>query len=456
MDVLIIGNGIAGVTAAISLRKISDCKITIISAETEYFFSRTALMYIYMGHMRYEDTKPYENGYWKQQKINLLQSEVKQVLTETKQVELADKSRIAYDKLIIASGSTPVFYGWKGQEGKGVQELYTYQDLEKLTKMTPNIKKAVVVGGGLIGIELAEMLQSKNIEVHFLIREKNYWENVLPTEESEMISAHVAKHHIHLLPNTELKEIILDENTQQVKAIIYNDNQKIDCDFVGICTGVRPNVDWLKKQPTAHSIIINKGIVANQYLQTSDENVYAIGDCVELSAPSEGRKSIEAIWYIARAMGETVAHNILGKNISYQPRLWFNSAKFLDIEYQVYGNVPAATATVQYDSLFWRHKDKEKSIRIVYNRENQQVLGFNLMGIRYRHEVCEKWIVENTKLEQVLAHLSLANFDPEFFTEYEPELLKMYNQQFGKNIQLQHKRGLKAAWQFIKNKLKVK
>lgn len=428
MNVLIIGNGVAGVTAAISLRKLSGCLITIISSETEHFFSRTALMYIYMGHMKYEHTKPYEDSFWKKNKINLLFAKVGQILTQSNQVELSDKSRIAYDKLILATGSKPVFYGWKGQEGAGVQGLYSYQDLQKLEAFSPNIKKAVIIGGGLIGIELAEMLRSRNIEVHFLIRENNYWANVLPTEEAQMVSEHIAVHHIHLYKNAELKEIRLDPKTNKVTSVITN-NGEITCDFVGICTGVSPNVEWIKQQSAQHDILVRKGVVVNEYLQTSNPNIYAIGDCAELNCPSEGRRSIEAIWYTARAMGETVAHSILGKPTKYEPRLWFNSAKFLDIEYQVYGNVPAATAVLQHKSLFWAHKDKQKSIRIVYNEASEEVLGFNLMGIRYRHEVCERWIAEKATMAQVLPQLAKANFDPELFKTYELELLALWKKE---------------------------
>lgn len=456
MDILIIGNGIAGVTAALTLRKQSNAKITIISGETEHFFARTALMYIYMGHMRYEDTKPYEDSFWQTNKINLLQAQVVQVLTDSRQVELADKSRISYEKLIIASGSTPTFYNWKGQQGEGVQGLYSYQDLQKLEHFSANIRNAVVVGGGLIGVELAEMLHSRGAKVYLLIREQSYWANVLPKEEADMVSQHILKHNIHLLPKIELQEIVRDEKSGRVQAIITNKGQDIACDWVGICTGVVPNVEWLRSQTSQHNILLQKGIVVNDFLQTSNPHIYAIGDCAEIAQPQQGRKAIEAVWYTARAMGETVAANILGQKIAYTPRLWFNSAKFFDIEYQVYGDVPAANASQQWASIFWQHKDREKSIRIVYNPANMQVLGFNLMGIRYRHEVCEAWILQKYELETVLTHLSMANFDPEFFVEYEGSLLQQYEAQTGKKLKLKQKRGLRAAWLFLKNKLNIR
>ena len=91
MHIAIIGNGISGITAARFIRKLSDHKITVISAETDHFFSRTALMYIYMGHMRYEDTKPYEDWFWDKNRINLLNAYVEKVDTQNKKLVLKRK-----------------------------------------------------------------------------------------------------------------------------------------------------------------------------------------------------------------------------------------------------------------------------------------------------------------------------------------------------------------------------
>ncbi len=159
----------------------------------------------------------------------------------------------------------------------------------------------------------------------------------------------------------------------------------------------------------------------------------------------------EAVWYTGKMMGETVAYTICGNATPYKPRLWFNSAKFFDIEYQVYGTVNAQPQAHEAQ-LYWEHKEGNKSIRIVYHRDSGQVLGFNLMGVRYRHEVCEKWILDKTQVETVLQHLGLANFDPEFYKEYENEVIKIYNQQTGKNLQLQQKRGLDSVLRFLKIK----
>ena len=336
MKIIIIGNGIAGTTAARYIRKNSDHEITMISGETEYPFSRTALMYIFMGHMRFQDTKLYEDWFWTKNRIDIIKAWVKSINPSDKSITLDNGTTVNYDKLIIASGSKPNKFSWPGQDLQGVQGLYHLQDLERMETATQNgIKRAVIVGGGLIGIEMAEMFHSRHIPVTFLVRESSFWNAILPAEESDMINNHILAHGIDLRLGDELQEI-KGENSKVKSVICKNSGEQIPCDFVGLTVGVSPNIDIVK----ATEIRTNKGIVVDAYLQTSISDIYAIGDCAELSHPDTGRKSIEAVWYTGRMMGKTISQTICDKPTKYNPGIWFNSAKFFDIEYQVYGDIP--------------------------------------------------------------------------------------------------------------------
>lgn len=444
MHIAIIGNGISGITAARVLRQHSETvQITVISAESDYFFSRTALMYVYMGHLRLQDTQPYENWFWEKNRIALKRARIQSIDTATNSLLCNNGERIAYDKLIIATGSKPNKFGWPGQDLQNVQGLYSLQDLEAMERGSAGLQRAVIVGGGLIGIEMAEMFHSRKIPVTFLVREPSFWNGVLPPEESDMVNRHIREHGIDLRLNTELKAIE-DDGTGKVGAVFTSQGERIACGYVGLTAGVSPNIDFL----AGSGIQTKRGILVNDFLATNIPNVYAIGDCVELQNPAPGRRAIEAVWYTGRMMGETVAYNILGKYVAYQPGIWFNSAKFFDIEYQVYGSVEPILPPEQA-SVYWEHPAGRKSIRIVYNRVNHAVLGFNLMGIRYRQEVCERWINQKTPLETVLQNLGLANFDPEFSKQYEQALLNQYVQQTGKPLVLRQKRGLSGVLQFL-------
>lgn len=445
MHIAIIGNGISGITAARTLRKLSaECQITVISGESDYFFSRTALMYVYMGHLRWKDIQPYENDFWEKNRITLKKAWVQTIDTEQKILHYDHAESQPYDVLILATGSQPNKFGWPGQDLGHVHGLYSMQDLMAMEHASIGLERAVIVGGGLIGIEMAEMFHSRHIPVTFLVRESSFWNGTLPAEESAMINRHIQEYGIDLRLGTALKEIV-DDGTGKVQAVITSTGERIACGYVGLTAGVSPNIAYLKNTPIA----TQRGILVNEYLQTNLPDVYAIGDCAELQNPDPGRRAIEPVWYTGRMMGENVAHNIMGRKTAYQPGVWFNSAKFFDIEYQVYGQVPSQLSPDEA-SLYWEHPDGKKSIRIVYKHQSGAVLGFNLMGIRYRQEVCERWIQKQAPLEQVLAQLSLANFDPEFFPEYESALREQYYQVFGKKIQSKAKRGLSGVLQFLK------
>ncbi|MEN8794853.1 MAG: FAD/NAD(P)-binding oxidoreductase [Flavobacteriales bacterium] len=440
--IVIIGNGITGITSARHVRKNdSEAKITVISAETDHFFSRTALMYIYMGHMRYKDTKPYEDWFWSKNRIDLVNGYVNSVDFDNQTLSLENQT-INYDKLVIATGSTPNKFGWKGQDLPGVQGLYSKQDLDILEESTKDkqVKRAVIVGGGLIGVEFAEMLLSRGIEVTFLVRENRFWGGVLPLEEGAMIAEHMKKdHHVDLRLEEELDEVIEGENGRAI-AVITKKGERIDCELVGLTAGVRPNIDFLKES----NLEIGIGIKVNKFLETNMPNVYAAGDCAEVQETVTGRRPIEAVWYVGRMMGETLGHTLTGNKIAYEPGVWFNSAKFFDVEYQTYGNVLANEQEGE-KTFYWKHPTKHISFRAVYDTETKALKGINNFGIRLRHKICDAWIKTNTPIEKVMVELKNANFDPEFYKQYENDIIAQFNKENGTSIKPK-KRNLMAIF----------
>ncbi|MEM7246355.1 MAG: FAD-dependent oxidoreductase [Acidobacteriota bacterium] len=412
--IVILGNGITGITAAIRLRELQpDWPITVVSGESQYHYSRPSLMYVFMGHVRYQDTKPYEDSFWTEQRIDLRRAWVTRLDADTKSLVLQDGVELPFDQLLLATGSKSNKFGWPGQDLPGVQGLYDLMDLKLLYENSRKCEHAVIVGGGLIGIELAEMLHSRGVHVSFLVREQSYWDNVLPPEESGMINRLIRGSGMDLRLETELGRIV-GGSDGRVRAVETKCGETIDCQLVGLTAGVSPNVDLVRES----EIQVGRGILVDRSLRTNVDGVLAAGDCAEIVVPDAERNLLQQVWYTGKAQGLVAAEVMAGRRREYHPGTWYNSAKFLDLEYQVYGSVNLGLAGEQ--NLYWEHPDGMHSLRLVH--VDRKLVGVNVMGIRYRHETCERWIDEGRDVDWVLEHLAEGNFDPEFFRRHEDDI----------------------------------
>ncbi len=392
-----------------------------------------------MGHMKYENTKPYEDWFWEKNRIDLVRAYVNSVNSTQKTLQLSTGKELKYDVLILATGSKSNKFGWPGQDLKGVQGLYNFQDLESMEKYSPDTRHAVIVGGGLIGIEMAEMLLTRKIPVTFLVRESNFWNNVLPEQESKLISQHIREHHVDLRLSTEMREILSDSEGR-ARAVVTGDGEEIACQFVGLTAGVSPNIDFLNDS----GIETKRGIMVDEYLATNVPDVYAIGDCAQFITPLPNRRPIEQVWYTGRMQGEVVANTVCGNKTIYKPGIWFNSAKFFDIEYQTYGHVWNQLKENEAE-FYWEHPSGKKCMHFVFDSRDNTFLGINNFGIRLRHEVFDRWLKDKRDIYHVLENLREANFDPEFFDKHEEEIIRAFNQQHkGQSITLQKQKSLFA------------
>ncbi|GAA4356094.1 FAD-dependent oxidoreductase [Hymenobacter saemangeumensis] len=443
MHLVIIGNGITGISCALTVRRLQPAaRITIVSAETAHHYARTALMYVYMGHLRYQDIKPYEDWFWAENRLELIHASATDLDTGTRQVQLDNGATLSYDKLLLATGSVSRRLSWPGQHLAGVQGLYSLPDLESMTRDTQGISRGVVVGGGLIGVELAEMLHSRGIEPLLLVRDTRYWGSVLPPEEAQLVDQQLRSHHIDVRYGTELREILGDAQGR-VRAVLTSTGEEIPCQWVGLAIGVAPNLALAR---TA-DLETERGILVDELLQTSAPDVYAAGDCAQHRRPGAGEVPIEQLWYTGRMQGETVAHTLCGQPTPYQRGPWYNSAKFFQLEYQTYGQAPAELPE-ELSSFYWQHATRPVGFRVYFRAEAPHaVVGFNGMGLRLRHEVCEQWIRQQVPIRDVMARLGAANFDPEFFPQQEKAIVAAFSKQFPQlAVPLQQKKGLWSRW----------
>lgn len=408
MRFVIIGNGVAGATAAFTLRQREpEAEITMIGGESDYFFSRTALMYAFMDRMSLRDLEPTERKVFAKQKIQLLRDWVTDLDAGRQILRLESGKSISYDRLLLATGSAPKQAEWPGLEGarEGVAHFVSLQDLERCERLVPTTREAVVVGGGLIGVELAECLVFHRRKVTFLVRSPWYWPGALAREESEIVTEHIRRRGVDLRGGEEIAEVLAGEGSR-VRAVRTKSGAEFPCQMLGIAIGVEPATAWLRRAATPPRIA--RGIVVSPSFQTSLENVWAAGDCVEIEI--EGERVVEQIWYSAKRQGELAARAMLGDTVRYQPPVFYNSAMFFEIEYTSAGMIgePGADAA----TFFCRIPGKEASVRIV--ERGGAVVGMNMLGARWNHTLFERWIAERRSMDYAIEHLREAQFDVEF------------------------------------------
>lgn len=419
MQVVIIGNGIAGVTTALSLRKRRrDWGITLISGESDVFFSRTALMYVFMGQMRLKDTQPYEPHVWREKRIERVRGWVTHIDVGERRVRLDDGRAIAWDRLVVATGSTPNRFGWPGETLGGVQGLYTLQDLETLERAAADARRAVVVGGGLIGVELAEMLHARGLPVTLLARESAYWNNALPAEEAALVTSVVRGAGIDLRLSTGLSFIEGDARGRAATAVDTT-GARHDAQIVGLTAGVRPNLSAV----VGSGLATGRGIRVDRTLHTGVDDVWACGDCAEIvepGAPPDAPGRVEQLWYTGRMQGEVCAANVAGEQVAYDRGIWFNSARFFDLDWHTYGHVPAALdpPDAALRQAVWVDAPRRRLVRIV--ARDGAVVGVNSLGLRQRQAVWTRWIAEGRSARDVAARLDDAVFEPEFTGRLDP------------------------------------
>lgn len=388
MHVVIIGNGIAGVTAARTIRQISNHRVTVISDEAPFFFSRPAMMYVSKGQLSVEHIKPYPDAEWDELSISVLHDSVVSIDAPTKSCVLSSGRIVEADAMILATGSKPVLPGIVGLEAKTILTYTRFEDIARLDHAIEGSGVTAVVGGGLIGTEVTEILHARRKPFTWFVREAGVYSSHMPQEESAMITSHIRSFGVNL----------------KTHADIVSADQLAKYDRVIMCTGVTPRTELAD---TSH-IVCNTGIRVNERFETSVSGIYAIGDCAETPW------GIDQRWHSGKEHGAHVAHIICGDSQPYRPSVFSNSAKFFDLEWQVFGNVPASGA----GTILKADPVTQRCVRFAFD-ERGALTGLHTIGVRLRQHVCEKWIQRAVSVEEAMTNFATASFDPEFTTRFD-------------------------------------
>jgi NADPH-dependent 2,4-dienoyl-CoA reductase/sulfur reductase-like enzyme len=421
---VIVGNSIAGIEAAIALRtRDATARITLVSAEHDHFFARTALMYVFCGQLSVRDTEPYDRALYERMRFERVRDRVVGVDVPGHVVTLERGGPLAYDRLLLAVGSQARRLGFAGAyDPPGVHHFVTLGDLAALDAAAKPGMSVAVIGGGLIGVECAEVLHLRGLKVHFLVREPWYFPVALDEAEAEVVAEHIRRHGVDVRTAAPIDSLVHSGGT----TVLGLPGGPLPVDLVVGAIGVVPNTAFLVGGGIA--LAANGAIETDDALRsTSAPDVWAAGDCANVTW-IDGSRRPEQLWYTARDQGRAAARSMLGDAVVYRRGTWYNSAKFFDIEYTTAGFVPvpdpavagAPTTPPGYRTWYQHVPGTAVTQRIVckgasgHGGRDDRVVGFNCLGSRWDHAVFLRWIAERRPLAWVLEHLAEARFDEEF------------------------------------------
>jgi len=310
---VIIGTGVAGFAAAQSLRSLEPgAKITLVSDDPHGFYSRPGLAYYLTGEIPEKQLFPF----FKKGKQNLDDQSVKGHVTrlnpQAHSIEIDPLGTLVYDRLLVATGAKSIPLDISGGDMHSVVKLDDLEDTRRILSQVRHTKTAVVVGGGVLGIELVEGLVAQNVKVHYLLRGDWYWSNVLAEAESHMVEHNLIHDGVTLHHCTEISEILGKKG--KVTGVCTTAGDVIRCDMLAVGIGVKACTELAQ----AAGLKTDRGILVNEYLQTSDPDIFAAGDVAQIFDPLSGHASIDNLWYPGRKQGRLAAVNMTGQTQIYQ------------------------------------------------------------------------------------------------------------------------------------------
>jgi len=315
-SVLIVGGGAAGLAAADMLRREGyDGPLTIVSADDSPPVDRPNLSKDYLAGSAQEDWIPLRSPeHYRERKIDLLlNSRVISLDTNKKEVILESGKTLTFGALLLATGADPVHLSIEGASSSQVHYLRTFADSKAIISKATAAKRVVVVGASFIGLEVAASLRARNIAVDVVAPDRQPLERVMGVEVGSFIrrlhEAHGVTFH-------------LGETVSRVNghAVTLSSGTVVDADFLVLGVGVRPSLVLAEKAGLA----IDRGILVNEYLETSVPGIFAAGDAARWPDPHSGEKIRVEHWVVAERQGQVAARNILGHREKFDavPFFW--------------------------------------------------------------------------------------------------------------------------------------
>jgi nitrite reductase (NADH) large subunit len=324
---VIIGNSAAGLSALRTLHRMAPASsVTVISAEEGPAYSRVALTYYISGEIKREDLLLVEPDFYARMGVETaFGSPVVEVSPTAKRVRLENGREIAYDNLLVATGASAVFPDTPGIDGPGVFGLRSLSDADAILRGAHQATQAVVMGGGLIGLQTACALHELGLRVTVVVSSPHVLSQTLIPSVARQLEERLQRAGIEVQTRSNAVAIQHRDGDGRMEGVTLDDSHTLPCQMVIIGKGVRPNADFL----AGTDVKVERGIVVDAHLQTSVPGIYAAGDVAQAYDPIQERNVVNAIWPNAVDQGRVAALNMAGRRTLYGGVTAMNIYKFM-------------------------------------------------------------------------------------------------------------------------------
>jgi NAD(P)H-nitrite reductase large subunit len=377
MRYVIVGNGMAGVSAAIGLRDNSpDAEIILYTDEPYTFYSRPGLMYHMMGMEKEWDLYCDRPGVYTRSRLDLRRGRVLRLSPDRDELLVEGQPAQPFDRLLLAVGAQPRKLNITGEHLPGVHNFTLMSDAKAMMEVAKPGMRGVVIGGGLLGAEISEVWRHFGMHVTILVIEDWYFPRALSEEQGRVVQNTFRRHGVDVRTNEEAAEFI--EKDGKLAGVRTRSGLELPCELACVTIGVEPR----RLLAQESGLEVARGIVVDRTLQTSRLNVFACGDCAEIQDPATGKSTVELLWYSARAQGGHAAHCMAGALRPYDPGTFYNSAMFFDLDYVSVGS-GRYPGDGQEESVFSSRNGRQ--VRRITHR-NGRVTGITSVGTSDRYE----------------------------------------------------------------------
>ncbi len=333
MKYVIIGTGVAGIAAIEAIRSVDTAgEITVVGDDPHGFYSRPGLAYYLTGEVPDKQLFPQMAEEFRKLRFHYIKGHVTRILPAASRVDLQDGSSVTYGRLLLAIGASATPLTVPGAQLPGVVKLDHLDDARQILKFARRGKTAVVVGGGITALELTEAFVARGVKVHYLLRGDRYWSNVLDAQESRIIENRLREEGVQLHFHAEVIEV---QGQNSVKSVRLLDGRVLRCDMVAYAIGIQPRLGLAREAGLA----VDRGVLVNQFLESSVPGIYAAGDVAQVYDPVAGRSVLDSLWGPARDQGYTAGLNMAGRIKAYHKSVPFNVTRLAGLTTTIIGAV---------------------------------------------------------------------------------------------------------------------